>query len=267
MALTEKLTAIGDAVRSQTGTTEAMTLDEMATAINNLETGKEYNWGRGLNYNPDTNTVAVKVSSPVVFNGTTITVNQNDMFITGSNEWIVNETWEEALVPAGEVVVFDTGAVISDEEISNWFANLTSDTEIVAQVGSPMGWFGTTGMTTTIQAQTAGLDGITYDYLLDFTGALGPSTQANIGAIGFEVGYVNGNIYFIVKLNPEVATPNFTGAKLGEVSIEKALAHYYIGNRNQFNLDNRRIEINEDYINGLIDAKLDAIPVAEGVSV
>ena len=33
MALTDKLTAIADAIRSKTGTTEAMTLDEMATAI------------------------------------------------------------------------------------------------------------------------------------------------------------------------------------------------------------------------------------------
>ena len=37
MALTDKLTAIGDAVRQKSGTTEKMTLDQMATAVNNLE--------------------------------------------------------------------------------------------------------------------------------------------------------------------------------------------------------------------------------------
>ena len=39
MALTDKLTAIADAIRSKTGSTEPMTLDEMATAILNITTG------------------------------------------------------------------------------------------------------------------------------------------------------------------------------------------------------------------------------------
>ena len=37
--LTDKLTAIANAIRSKTGTTEPMTLDEMATAILNITTG------------------------------------------------------------------------------------------------------------------------------------------------------------------------------------------------------------------------------------
>lgn len=39
MALINKLTAIGDAIRSKTGETAEMTLEEMATAITNLSTG------------------------------------------------------------------------------------------------------------------------------------------------------------------------------------------------------------------------------------
>lgn len=39
MALIDKLSAIGDAVREKSGTTELMTLDEMATAIGNIEAG------------------------------------------------------------------------------------------------------------------------------------------------------------------------------------------------------------------------------------
>ena len=39
MALTDKLTAIADAIRSKTGSTEPMTLDEMVTAIANITTG------------------------------------------------------------------------------------------------------------------------------------------------------------------------------------------------------------------------------------
>lgn len=39
MALTDKLKAIADAIRSKTGSTNTMTLDEMATAIANITTG------------------------------------------------------------------------------------------------------------------------------------------------------------------------------------------------------------------------------------
>ena len=39
MAITNKLTAIADAIRSKTGTTEPMTLDEMVTEILNITTG------------------------------------------------------------------------------------------------------------------------------------------------------------------------------------------------------------------------------------
>ena len=39
MALIDKLTAIADAIRSKTGTTNTMTLEEMATAILNITTG------------------------------------------------------------------------------------------------------------------------------------------------------------------------------------------------------------------------------------
>ena len=39
MALTDKLTAIANAIRTKTGSTDTMTLAEMATAISNIQTG------------------------------------------------------------------------------------------------------------------------------------------------------------------------------------------------------------------------------------
>ena len=39
MALTDKLTAIANAIRAKTGGTNTMTLDEMATAITNISVG------------------------------------------------------------------------------------------------------------------------------------------------------------------------------------------------------------------------------------
>ena len=39
MAITDKLTAIANAIRSKTGTTNTMTLDEMSNTITNIHTG------------------------------------------------------------------------------------------------------------------------------------------------------------------------------------------------------------------------------------
>ena len=39
MAITDKLTAIANAIRSKTGITDTMTLDEMSNAIKNIQTG------------------------------------------------------------------------------------------------------------------------------------------------------------------------------------------------------------------------------------
>ena len=39
MALTDKLVALGDAVREKAGLTEPMTIEEMTTALTNLDTG------------------------------------------------------------------------------------------------------------------------------------------------------------------------------------------------------------------------------------
>lgn len=39
MALTNKLTAIADAIRGKTGSTNKLTLDEMPTAISNISSG------------------------------------------------------------------------------------------------------------------------------------------------------------------------------------------------------------------------------------
>ena len=39
MAITNKLTAIADAIRSKTGKTDTMTLEQMATEISNISVG------------------------------------------------------------------------------------------------------------------------------------------------------------------------------------------------------------------------------------
>ena len=59
MALVDKLTAIGNAIRGKTGSTEKLTLDEMATAIEGIESG-----GGGFSF--DTKLKAIQTEADIV---------------------------------------------------------------------------------------------------------------------------------------------------------------------------------------------------------
>ena len=51
MALTDKLTAIGNAIREKTGGTDLLTLDQMATEISNIQGGSgEYINAEGVKW-------------------------------------------------------------------------------------------------------------------------------------------------------------------------------------------------------------------------
>lgn len=67
MALTDKLTAVADAIRAKTGGTEAMTLDQMPTKIAAIETGgggAEFNIAYGDTEPEDTSKLWVKTAEP-----------------------------------------------------------------------------------------------------------------------------------------------------------------------------------------------------------
>lgn len=67
MALTSKLSAIGDAIRSKTGTSDLITLDDMPSVIEGIETGGDIPT-EGLNYTGDC----------------------SNMFINENHNWIIN---------------------------------------------------------------------------------------------------------------------------------------------------------------------------------
>lgn len=77
MALTDKLTAIADAIREKTGGTEVLTLDQMAAAISGLSTG-----GGGTDYGK----LLYELPEPVYFDG------ESTFIETGVQ--ILNETGE-----------------------------------------------------------------------------------------------------------------------------------------------------------------------------
>lgn len=56
MALTNKLSAIGDAIRSKTGGTELLTLDQMPTAIASIETGSNETYFEIIDFVQDNTT-------------------------------------------------------------------------------------------------------------------------------------------------------------------------------------------------------------------
>ena len=63
MALTDKLTAIADATRAKTGTTNQMTLDEIATAINGISSKKRMIIMSYPTYNQSFSTYTIQHSS------------------------------------------------------------------------------------------------------------------------------------------------------------------------------------------------------------
>lgn len=100
MALTDKLTAIGDAVRTKTGGTDLLTLDQMATEIANISGGG----GGDIDFNIEQ--ITVQSSASTSFTQLTLTpdVNKNNIWIiplrsnTGSSNAYVRWTGYPGLV-------------------------------------------------------------------------------------------------------------------------------------------------------------------------
>lgn len=245
------------------GTEDFYTKAQIDERLENIEGGSvEINFSRGLNYNPDTKTVAVKAQSPVAFtNNGALTVNQDNLFNRGGAEWFLNK-------PVGPVPMNNTITTIDVEEnLDEWFANLQDNEIVRCRFRTPDLGFGG-GVGAMIQRGQSAINGISYDYLLDMTGCMNAETRAGIGILSIYMGYNTGIISFIFERDVSVALGDINNVELGEQVNVPSLAHYWIGRNQQWNITgNNNIEINEDYINELIDAKIDAIPVAEGVSV
>lgn len=102
MALTNKLSAIGDAIRSKTGKTDLMTLDEMPTAINEISVGSAavinsleitsngtYTATDCDGYSPIT--VNVPQDGAPTAEDLTFTGTGNYMFMNGSFNWLIEK--------------------------------------------------------------------------------------------------------------------------------------------------------------------------------
>ena len=100
MALTDKLTAIGNAIREKTGGTDLLTLDQMPTEISNIQGGgtvEELTITSNGTYNPPT---GIDGYAPVVVNvpqdggppaeALVLTGDCENKFYAGSWDWFIN---------------------------------------------------------------------------------------------------------------------------------------------------------------------------------
>ena len=102
MALTDKLTAIADAIRDKTGKTDGMTLDQMATEIAGIETGG------GI---PETCTIKIQADT-TVFVGYTRLNDDGTIQTTAASSGLTDITEISNVVKsAGFVVYFNSTAL------------------------------------------------------------------------------------------------------------------------------------------------------------
>lgn len=280
MALTDKLTAIGDAVRSQTGITEPMTLDEMAVAITNFEGGGGYEpdnnsiilteeetlevnpewinsklprYGRGLAY--DGAVVRMNSDGTIGYDANNrAIVNQNNIFIKGGSNWILSEHIDPT--PMNN----EFNLIEFEANLDDWFANLQNGQIVRIRLRTAEMGFG--GGTRATIERGIEVRGTVYDYYINLSGTLAPQQVEQLGITAIAVGYNSNFVSFMIERNTAVELDDIVMVELGdEVSI-RSLAHYWIGRERQWKITNSgNIEINEDYINELIDMKLADMPV------
>ena len=106
MALTDKLTAIGDAIRSKTGGNSALSLTEMATAISNLSVGaptlKYSYWVDNVTYNGSAQSFEIDVETHMN--------NGNDF--TATTPFIIVMPWYPSAYGSGVSIGWSGASII-----------------------------------------------------------------------------------------------------------------------------------------------------------
>lgn len=137
MALTDKLTAIADAIRGKTGGTEGMSLDAMVSAIEGIEVG-----GRGIPYATGSFTLATIGSATIThnLNSTKVfvvwAIDENPAIFKNRYKAVMGFTVSNGVFPE---LTMDTSAYNSDTGVATEVPTGPDDTNLMTSVehGSP----------------------------------------------------------------------------------------------------------------------------------
>lgn len=161
----------------------------------------------------------------------------------------------------------------TEDWASDWVNNVVNDTPPlhlrfeVERDGEYFGYAGSCGYQAT-QNGTAN-NGSVFDWLWDMTDALGEDVNAEVGIEKIEVGYsANDNQFFIiVSLGDTTKGYSLQYVRFGVRDKNPTLAHYCMGDWSKWETYEKDgmmfANINEEWINQLIDNKLSSIGVAE----
>lgn len=229
------------------------------------ESGPSYNFGEGLGYNADENFVFIRGNDTISFPDGVLAVNQDALFTTGGFSCVAESFWDELKSITGEVWSVNVTKMMSPEDVRFFFENARNKF-VVAEVVLENGWFnanGIPGYFTNIAAD----DGVIYEIVLGMRNCVAPYMTEQYGVLDIQIGYKDGEVYFIVVTLPGVVINGVRAVRVGESNIRRSLAHNYIGSYDHFRVENDQLFLNENYINNMIDNRINNIPRAEEVSV
>jgi hypothetical protein len=237
-----------------------------------VETPELYKIGDGL-YHADNNEIGVMIDGTMGINDIgEIGVNENNLFAI-NNMFMPVDTMLDHFSTGNTRIVFGVGSQFGPEDTNAFIADMANnEVALLMNIRTNTDGWGSTIVPEVMENATA-VNGETFDYIFNMTDFMGPNTRENLGIIGVYVCYkVEDNLFrIIIDRNKADSFGELEYVGFGLYESERTLAHYFIGRERQFrtfNDDGRMIlEINEDYINDLIDEKLSGIAMAEEVSV
>ena len=234
--------------------TEEETLEVNPEWIN----GKLPRYGRGLAY--DGAVVRMNSDGTIGYDANNrAVVNQNNIFVKGGVNWVLSQNIDPFPLNS------DFNLIEFEANLDDWFANLQNENIVRIRLRTAEMGFG--GGTKATIERGIEVRGVLYDYYINLIGTLSPALMEQLGINGLAVGYNSGFVSFIIRRNPAVELDDIVMVELGDEFSVSSLAHYWIGRNRQWKVNGDNLEISEDYINELIDIKLDEIPNAEGVEV
>ena len=240
------------------------TTEQMNEAI----AANKYNIGQGLFYNQPNNMIGVNLtnSGKLVINNGAIDINQNNLFTVQNQYVVVNSQVDNIPVVSG-INTVTVSPMIVGEELQNWINKMIQSPRYILinmRMGQQMG-FGNAVTPNTLLDYTLP-NGKAYSFVMDMTNVLGPNIQQTTGFTSLFIGF-NGDTFDIVFESNGKDIPPITMISFAEFTTNPSFAHFWIGNGNQFRRYNNGsmmfLELNDGYINGLIDDRLSSIGVAE----